>query len=253
LNPQTSFPLAVYYPTERKVLLDVLLHNLFWDLRTSKDNQLETVRKAIYQMLEGFSNLRVALRMTTLEKEGQKLIVSQLSDGEQCLLAMVGDLARRLAIANPSYEDALQGEAIVLIDEIELHLHPSWQRKIISRLKTTFPNCQFIITTNSPQVLSNIQPKNIYILESTSEGIVARKPTSSFGRDSNSILEDIMGVSERPQEIKDEILELFRLIDEGDLDKARESREKIAKKIGFDEPELIKAGVSIKRREILNS
>jgi predicted ATP-binding protein involved in virulence len=86
-----------------------------------------------------------------------------LSDGEKCLLAMVGDLARRLAIANPDYPDALQGEAIVLIDEIELHLHPSWQRNIIPALKRTFPKCQFIITTHSPQVLSYIQPKNIYL------------------------------------------------------------------------------------------
>ena len=292
-DSQTSLPLAVYYPTNRAVLdvpLRIKQKHLFepinaydsaltkgkidfrrffeWfrnreDLENQnyrynpqqpKDNQLEAVRKAIYQMLEGFSNLRVErspLRMT-LEKEGQKLIVNQLSDGEKCLLAMVGDLARRLAIANPSFGDALQGEAIVLIDEIELHLHPSWQRKIISALKRTFPNCQFIITTHSPQVLSYIQPENIYILESTSEGIVARKPAISFGRDSNSILEDIMGVSERPQEIKEDILKLFQMIDEGNLNDAQQLRQEIANKIGFDEPELIKAGVSIKRREILN-
>ena len=292
LNPQSSLPLAVYYPTNRAVLdvhLRIKQKHLFdpinaydsaltkgkidfrcffeWfrnreDLENEKyryqkeerDKQLEAVRKAVYQMLKGFSNLRVErspLRMT-LEKEGQKLIVNQLSDGEKCLLAMVGDLARRLAIANPSYQDALQGEAIVLIDEIELHLHPSWQRDIISALKRTFSNCQFIITTHSPQVLSHIQPENIYILESTDEGIIARKPERSFGRDSNSILEDIMGVSERPQEIKEDILKLFQMIDEGNLNKAQQLRQEIANKIGSDEPELIKAATSIRRREILN-
>ncbi len=292
-DSQSSLPLAVYYPTNRAVLdvpLRIKQKHLFepinaYDLALTKekidfrrffewfrnredlenenyrynpeqkqDRQLEAVRKAIYQMLEGFSNLRVErspLRMT-LEKEGEKLIVNQLSDGEKCLLAMVGDLARRLAIANPSYEDALQGEAIVLIDEIELHLHPSWQRNIISAFKRTFPNCQFIITTHSPQVLSSIQSKNIYILQSNSEGIFAKKPASSFGRDSNSILENIMGVSERPQEIKQDILKLFQLIDEGNLSDAQQLRQEIANKIGSDEPELIKADVSIKRREILN-
>ena len=293
VDSKTSLPLAVYYPTNRAVLdvpLRIKQKHLFepmnaydsaltkgkidfrrffeWfrnredlenqdyrhNLKAEPDRQLEAVRQAIYQILVGFSNLRVErspLRMT-LEKEGEKLIVNQLSDGEKCLLAMVGDLARRLAIANPSYQDALQGEAVVLIDEIELHLHPEWQRKIISVLKRTFPNCQFIITTHSPQVLSNVQPENIYVLESTDEGIVAKKPSSSFGRDSNSILEDIMGVPERPQEIKEDILRIFRLIESGNLTEAQQLRQAIADKIGSDEPELIKAATSIRRREILD-
>jgi predicted ATP-binding protein involved in virulence len=292
LDIKTSLPLAVYYPTNRAVLdvpLRIKQKHLFepinaYDLALSKgtidfrrffewfrnredleneryryyqeekDKQLEAVRNAVYQMLDGFSNLRVQrspLRMV-LEKGGEELIINQLSDGEKCLLAMVGDLARRLAIANPASENPLQGDAIVLIDEIELHLHPSWQRKIISALKKTFPNCQFIITTHSPQVLSYIQPENIYILQTTEEGIVAQKPAHSFGRDSNSILEDIMNVSERPQEIKQDILKLFQLIDEGDLQQAQKLRQDIGEKIGLDEPELVKAGVSIKRKEILN-
>lgn len=285
-------PIAIYYPSQRFVL-DIPLEtkeNLFeilnaYDFALTKDKadfkgffewyrnredlenenykynpeqggdrELEAVRQAIYQMLEGFSNLRVErypLQMT-LEKNGQKLIINQLSDGEKGLLAMIGDLARRLAMASSFGKDPLKGEAIVLIDQIELHLHPEWQRKIIPALKRTFPNCQFIITTHSPQVLSHVQPENIYILESTTEGITARKPEISYGRDSNSILEDVMGVSERPQEIKADILKLFQIIDEGNLDKARQLRQEIANKIGSDEPELIKAATSIRRREILD-
>lgn len=292
-NPEIGYlPIAIYYPTQRFVL-DIPLEtkdNLFdtpnaydsalsnkninfkeffewfrnredlenenykYDPDVGKDRQLEAVRKAIYQMLEGFSNLRVErypLRMT-LEKNGEKLIVNQLSDGEKGLLAMVGDLARRLAMVSSFDKDALQGEAVVLIDQIELHLHPLWQREIISALKRTFPNCQFIITTHSPQVVSNIQPENIYVLEATEKGVIARHPQSSFGRDSNSILEDVMGVSERPLEIKQDILKLFRIIEEGDLEAAQQLRQQIADKIGSDEPELIKAATSIKRKEILN-
>ncbi|MEM6614657.1 MAG: AAA family ATPase, partial [Cyanobacteria bacterium P01_C01_bin.72] len=225
-----------------------------YDPGSGKDRELEAVRKAIYQMIEGFSNLRVErypLQMT-LEKNGQKLVVNQLSDGEKGLLAMVGDLARRLAMVNSSEKDALKGEAIVLIDQIELHLHPKWQREIISALKRTFPNCQFIITTHSTQVVSNIKPENIYILETTQEGVIARHPQSSFGRDSNSILEDVMGVSERPLEIKQDLLNLFQIIEEGNLEAAQKLRQEIADKIGSDEPELIKAATSIKRKEILN-
>ncbi len=191
------------------------------------------------------------MRMT-VQKQGEELIVNQLSDGEKCLLAMVGDLARRLAIANPSLPDPLEGSGVVLIDEIELHLHPKWQREIIPALTRTFPNCQFIVTTHSPQVISQVKPEGIYILEKTDEGVVAKRPESSFGRDSNRILEDLMGVPERPQEIKESLLELFRLIDAGNIEGARQLRQQLANEIGADEPEFVKADVLIRRKEILN-
>ncbi|MDZ8260087.1 AAA family ATPase [Nostoc sp. ChiQUE01b] len=219
-----------------------------------RDKQLEAVRQAISSLIPEFSNLRVErspLRMT-VRKRSEKLIVNQLSDGEKCLLAMVGDLARRLAIANPSLPDPLQGSGVVLIDEIELHLHPKWQREIIPAFTRTFPNCQFIVTTHSPQVISQVKPEGIFILEKTDEGVVAKKPESSFGRDSNRILEDLMGVPERPQEIKESLLELFRLIDAGNIEGARQLRQQLANQIGADEPEFVKADVLIRRKEILN-
>lgn len=219
-----------------------------------RDRQLKAVREAIASLMPDFSNLRVRrspLRMT-VTKQAQELIVNQLSDGEKCLLAMVGDLARRLAIANPGLSNPLQGSGVVLIDEIELHLHPKWQREIIPALTRTFPNCQFIVTTHSPQVISNVKPDSIYLLEKTPNGIVAKHPESSFGRDSNRILEDLMGVPERPQQIKDSLLELFRLIDEGNIDGARALRQRLATEIGVDEPEFVRADVLIRRKEILN-
>jgi len=291
-SSEANIPLAVYYPVNRAVLdipLEIPKEHLFkqidayyqaltgvkigfgsffqWfraleDLENEerRDNsdyrnrQLEAVREAIYSLLEGFSNLRVRrspLRMT-VTKQGQELIINQLSDGEKGLLAMVGDLARRLAIANPSLPKPLQGSGVVLIDEIELHLHPKWQREIIPALTRTFPNCQFIVTTHSPQVLSQVKPDSIYILEQTDVGITAKHPESSYGRDSNRILEDLMDVPERPQAIKESLLELFRLIGRGELDMARQLHKKIADEIGADEPELVGASVSIRRREILN-
>ncbi|MGK7905597.1 MAG: AAA family ATPase [Hormoscilla sp.] len=225
-----------------------------YDMIKYRDVELEAVREAIYSLIPEFSNLRVRrypLRMT-LEKEGEELIVNQLSDGEKCLLAMVGDLARRLAIANPGLSDPLQGKGVVLIDEIELHLHPKWQREIIPALTRTFPNCQFIVTTHSPQVVSHVKPQGIYILEKEGDKIVAKRPSSSFGRDSNRILEDLMDVPERPQDIKDRLLDLFRLIDKGDINGAKELRQQLAKEIGTDEPEFVSADVLIRRREILN-
>jgi predicted ATP-binding protein involved in virulence len=218
-----------------------------------RDNQLEVVRKAISSLLPDFDELRVRrspLSMT-ISKQGQELIVNQLSDGEKCLLAMVGDLARRLAIANPGLADPLQGEGVVLIDEIELHLHPAWQREVIPALTRTFPNCQFIVTTHSPQVVSQVKPEGIYLLERTPQGVIARHPESSYGRDSNRILEDVMGVPERPQTIKDSLRQLFRLIEEGNLDSARQLQHQLEQQIGDDEPEFARADVLIRRKEIL--
>jgi predicted ATP-binding protein involved in virulence len=119
-------------------------------------------------------------------------------------------------------------------------------------LTRTFPNCQFIITTHSPQVLSHVKPDSIYLLQATPDGIIAEQPENSFGRDSNQILEDLMGVSERPQEIKDNLRDLFRLIDQGHLDSAKQLRQNLADEIGEDDPEFVRADVLIRRKEILN-
>ncbi len=212
--------------------------------------QLEAVRKAIGSILDGFSNLRVQRRPLKMivEKQGKKLYINQLSDGEKCLLAMVGDLARRLAIANPGLENPLQGSGVVLIDEIELHLHPQWQRNIILRLQETFPNCQFIITTHSPQVISGV--KYVTLLDVTPEGITAEQ-IPSYGKDSNRVLETIMGTSSRPQKIMEDLQQLFELIDRGNLDDARQLRDRIAEEMEDQDPEFTKADWLIERKEIL--
>ncbi len=166
--------------------------------RSYRDPQLDAVRNAIYQLVPGFANLQVRrspVLCMVVEKDRVELLIDQLSDGEKCLMAMTGDIARRLAIANPERENPLEGEGVVLIDEIDLHLHPGWQREVIPSLERAFPNCQFIVTTHSPQVLSKVKPENIYVLEPTKDGITAWHPEISYGRDTNRILEEVLGVS----------------------------------------------------------
>ena len=81
-----------------------------------------------------------------------RLAFEQLLEGEKCLIALVGDMALRLAAANPQSEDLLLGEGIFLIDEVDLHLHPYRQQTIVPGLLAAFPRCQFLISTNSPLV-----------------------------------------------------------------------------------------------------
>ncbi|MDM8523005.1 AAA family ATPase [Desulfococcaceae bacterium HSG8] len=216
-----------------------------------RDRQLEAVRTATESFLPGFQNLRVRrspLRMT-VQKGTEEIIVDQLSDGEKCLLAMAGDLARRLAIANPSASNPLHGKGVVMIDEIDLHLHPSWQRMIVPLLESTFPDCQFILTTHSAQVLSHVRnPGSIFLLKFTDHGIQAGHPESVYGLDSNRILEDLMEVPERPGEIKILIEKLFDTIDKKDLEKARHQLGSLKQNIGSD-PQLTKAEVDITVRQ----
>jgi predicted ATP-binding protein involved in virulence len=235
------------------------LEDLENETRLSLDNnhrdiKLESTRIAIYSMLgDGFSNLRMkrAIDKLTIHKGSQEIELDWLSDGERGLLALAGDLARRLAITYPNSANPLHEAGLVLIDEIELHLHPAWQRIIIQRLTQTFPGCQFIVTTHSPQVLSNVQPECIHILAIENDNVVVKRPERSFGRDSNRILEDIMGVPKRPAEIETRILELFRIIHDGELDRAKDLIQELATEIGIDEPELIRASSTIHRREVI--
>jgi predicted ATP-binding protein involved in virulence len=215
---------------------------------------LETVRQAVYSLLgEDYSNLRFKREIdkATIKKLGKEIAVELLSDGEKSLLAMVGHLSKRLTGEYNSFGDSLGKSAIILIDEIELHLHPGWQRIIIPRLTKTFPNCQFIVTTHSPQVLSHVNPECIHILDYDGDNVVVKRPNSSYGLDSNRILEDILGVSKRPQEIQDRMLELFRTINNNDLESAKKIAKELGDQIGINEPELVKAEATIKRREII--
>ncbi|MFM6200387.1 MAG: AAA family ATPase, partial [Dolichospermum sp.] len=182
-----------------------------------RNPRLEIIRKALETFLEGFPNTqfsdlhivrvsssreggirRLSKPSLVIKKNGENFKLDQLSDGEKTLLMIVVDIARRLAILNPSitnpWELLEKGTGIILIDEIDLHLHPQWQRIVIPSFRKTFPHCQFIVTTHSPQVLSGVNRENVFILEDSE---IVETP-HTFGRDSNSILSEVMGVEKRP-------------------------------------------------------
>jgi predicted ATP-binding protein involved in virulence len=285
-----SLPIAVYYPTNRAVVdiplrirkthpFDQLSaydqslsgkwrsFRIFFEwfrdredlenerrLETPKfrDRELQAVRTAVKRFLPGFSGLRIRrapLRMV-VDKNGEELRVDQLSDGEKCTLAMVGDLARRMAIANPALEDSLAGDGVVLIDEVDLHLHPGWQRHVVSALEETFPNCQFLVSTHSPQIVSHVAPERIWLLERSTTGVSAIRPAESFGQTSGRILEDAMDVPERPQEIKERLSSLFMAIQQDELAMARQLLSSLTSTLGTD-PELVRARIHIHRKEAL--
>ncbi len=217
------------------------------------DRQLEAVRHALSRFMPEFKNLTVRrnpLRME-VEKNGELLTVNQLSDGEKCLMAMVGDLARRMALANPLGAKPLEGTGVVLIDEIDLHLHPKWQRMVVPRLREVFPNCQFLISTHSPHVLTHVAPENLFLLSMIDGQLRAEHPAESYGKTVERVLEDLMGLeTTRPDHVSSELKALFDQIDRGELDQARGNIGRLQAEIG-DDPELVKASVLIKRKELI--
>ena len=203
---------------------------------------LKAFDDAVQRFLPGYSNLHVSKKengIHLLINRGETEInVHQLSDGERGVLALVLDLARRLATANPDMKDpAKQAEAVVLIDEIDLHLHPKWQRQIVGNLTRTFPKCQFIATTHSPQVIGEVESERIQII---ADGQVS-SPGHSFGVDSSRVLEEIMDAHPRTKKVQELLTKLSRESSKRNLKQTRILLGKLAAQIGEDDPEVTRA------------
>lgn len=216
---------------------------------SAKDRQLTAVRTAIHQFMPHMDNLRVRRRPRlhmAIDKNGETLDVAQLSQGEKSLMTLVGDIARRLAMLNPALENPLTGEGIVLIDEVDLHLHPSWQRSLCDRLTKTFPNCQFVLTTHSPLVISDCKNVLAYTL---SNGELQELPPQ-YGQDANTVLLDVMDTSIRNQEIDTKLNDMLDAIQNSDLGQAQQLLAELNAELPANHLELIKAKLLIRKQEL---
>lgn len=199
---------------------------------------LAACEDAVKSFLPGYANLRLGDKgrpQLWIDQDSTTIPVRQLSDGERGILALVLDLTRRLAQANPNLTDPVsQAEAVVLIDEIDLHLHPKWQRQIVHKLTKTFPGCQFIATTHSPQVIGEISHACIHII---SDGKVCL-PTHSLGVDSSRVLEEIMDAEPRTKKVKKLLSNVSQVIGKEQFDQARGLVEELADYLGDNDPEV---------------
>lgn len=119
---------------------------------------------------------------------GNWVTLSQLSDGYQSTMAWAGDLVSRLARTYPNTESLLEQEGIVLIDEVDIHLHPTWQRKILNQLRNTFPNIQFIVTTHSPLVTASAGEGELFVLKKQQNQVVLEPEEAVQGWRADQIL-----------------------------------------------------------------
>jgi predicted ATP-binding protein involved in virulence len=216
---------------------------------SSRDRQLTAVRSAIAAFMPGFSNLRVKRKPRlhmAIDKDGATLNVSQLSQGEKSMMALVGDIARRLAMMNQSLENPLHGDGIVLIDEVDLHLHPKWQRSLIQKLSETFPNCQFVLTTHSPLVISDTRDVLCYVLD---EGVLQER-NGLYGLDANQVLLSVMDTDIRNSEVQRRLNRLLEHIQDGNLDEAKTLFSGLSQELSDGHLELAKAALLIRKLEL---
>ena len=210
---------------------------------------------AVRTFLDDCDNLRVEkdpVPTLLIDKDRTTLDVHQLSDGERSILALVLDITRRLVQLAPlDPEAAYNGSAIVLIDELDLHLHPQWQRSIVQRLTKTFPGCQFIATTHSPQIISEVEPDGLTLLYREDHRVMASPARQSYGLASNWILKHIMDDPARPLPARDKIEEIEQALEEGELDSARLRLTELRRMLHGDDDEVTRLEASINNLEAL--
>jgi predicted ATP-binding protein involved in virulence len=215
------------------------------------EDELAWVNSAIEIAVPKARNLRYDLRLQSLliDIDDQKTIpFNELSDGQRGMVALFADIARRMCILNPHMgKDVLKNTSgVVIIDELDIHLHPAWQRNIVPALKEAFPKVQFIAASHSPQIIGSLKPEEVIVLNHGD----ASHPRVTYGLDSSSVLEEVMGVTQREPEIEKLLSELFSTLEDNDLKKAKIQLETLKKKAP-DLPEFAGAEALMRRKEIL--
>lgn len=210
--------------------------------------ELEAVFSAMeqcYNKITGSKDSRIQYNIGTKEidisytnSQGMRMRIplNQLSDGYKSTISLVADIAYRMAVLNPQcLGDVCQKtNGIVLIDEVDLHLHPAWQKRILNDLVEIFPQVQFIVSTHAPEIINSVSGEHIIILENY-QALPA--PTETYGKDANGILRSIMRVKERPNEIMEQFESFYHAIDVHDYIRADRILSILEKLIG-DDPEL---------------
>ena len=211
--------------------------------QTHRDPQLEAIRELVTR-IDGFSGIKYSstdsppgLRLLKTDKTA--VHVSRLSGGERSYIILLADLARRLQVfaANRPL-DAIP--AIVLIDEIELNLHPAWQSEIAPMLTGIFKACQFVVTTHSPQVLSGLESRNVRVLSQNESGLTEVSiPLSTRGRTSNYLLEGVLGASERYPPINGLVVSFNEAVEQNDKASAEKAFASLEKELADDTAKLL--------------
>ena len=230
--------------------------------KVEKSLLLKTVEFAIckcFERISGSKNAdivfdldthRLVLNFVRTDGSLQKFEMDEMSDGYKNTLSMIGDIAYRMAVLNPMLGDKVLEETtgVVVIDEIDLHLHPQWQQTIISDLNTIFPKIQFIVSSHAPAVINSVAREQIRILDN---GEIYMPAAQTYGRDANSILREVMKVAERPTDIKQRMNLFYSYMDDNNYKEADNVLTEIEAIVGTTDPDIAAARTSLDLEKIL--
>jgi predicted ATP-binding protein involved in virulence len=204
--------------------------------------QLLLVQGAIVEAVEDAKSIEYDADRSDIviqSNDGSRRDFAGMSDGQRALIGLVADIARRACLLNAAVLGAVtlrETPGLVLIDELDLHLHPRWQRRVVADLKRIFPKIQFFATTHSPQVIGEARPEEIVLL--TPQG--QKRPSQTFGMDSNWVLESVMEADGRDPEVRRKIAAMFAAIEDERFDDARRLMRELRETIG-EAPDVVAA------------
>ena len=219
--------------------------------------ELDTVYLAMEKCLtnlSGYSDVKIRYNMGTQEldvyyseqdKQRMRIPLNQLSDGYKGMISLVADIAYRMATLNPQLgtEVLPKGDGLVLLDEVDLQLHPAWQQKVIDNLMNIFPKVQFIVSTHAPAIISSVKTDKLRILSNKEVCMTANQV---YGKDVNSVMKEIMGVNDRPDQFVELFEKFYRLLSEKKYDDAGAVLDKLDEERGYHDPEIAKCRVKLK-------
>lgn len=217
--------------------------------------ELEAVFAAMercYSQITGSDDAKIQYHMGTRELqviytdetgERMRMPISQLSDGYKSTISLVADIAYRMAVLNPQClgDVCSETDGVVLIDEIDLHLHPSWQQRVLMDLTSIFPKVQFVVTTHAPEIINSVSKENVVVIENK---LAVPAPVETYGKDANGILRSIMRVKERPLLIMEKFDKFYQAIDAGNYMEAGQILDYLENVVGED-PELVSMRVQL--------
>ena len=235
-------------------LLTWLLEEMLADTVRRQNNEperflatavMDTVAKATPGVTRAWYDPKERSPVVRFEN-GEVATWKELSDGFHVYLSLVTDLARRAVMLNEQDGGDAPGviEGVVLIDEIDLHLHPRWQRVMLDGLRKIFPRLQFVVTTHSPQVLSSALNRQVRLIRN---GKLWPGTIHVEGRDSNSIMREYFGTDDRDEEGAKKLAVLDDVIDAGNADEARRQLAELLTLWGTIDPDLIRRKARVDR------
>ena len=207
---------------------------------------VKTAMEQAVSSITGFSNVTVQFNLDTGDidiiyydnnNEHVRIPLSLLSDGYKCTISLIADIAYRMALLNPQLLDKVlsETEGIVLIDEIDLHLHPTWQKRILKDLMDIFPKVQFIVSTHAPEVINSVKSDSIVVLRGNTAFTAIDE---TYGKDANTILREVMGVSARPDDVRSLFEQFYNYLDNKEWSQAESVIEQLEAELGNNDAEV---------------